>query len=131
MMVHPPSLHATRQRRAFVHRLPWREQSQRCCLGCCGTLECDQRHVLGCIASLPYIKPVAFRCSDAKNDHALPSGAPGDWDAIFDGYKAAVDFPSCLVWKQLMQKYPDAKVLLTVRDPDKWCVRGGGGSSGA
>lgn len=47
------------------------------------------------------------------------NGRP-DWDAIFDGYQAMVDHPGCAYWRQLMDYYPDAKVLHTVRDPDKW-----------
>jgi hypothetical protein len=47
------------------------------------------------------------------------NGKP-DWDAIFDGYAAMVDHPGCAYWRELMDFYPDAKVLHTVRDPDKW-----------
>lgn len=43
-----------------------------------------------------------------------------DWDAIFDGYAATVDNPGCNYWKELAAHYPDAKVILTVRDADKW-----------
>ncbi len=43
-----------------------------------------------------------------------------DWDKIFDGYSATVDNPGCNYWKQLTDYYPDAKVILTVRDADKW-----------
>jgi hypothetical protein len=43
-----------------------------------------------------------------------------DWNAIFDGYQAMVDHPGCAYWRELMDFYPDAKVLHTVRDPDKW-----------
>lgn len=50
---------------------------------------------------------------------AAGDGRP-DWDAIFDGYEAMVDHPGCGYWRQLMDHYPDAKVLHTVRDPDKW-----------
>ncbi|MFT4248809.1 MAG: sulfotransferase [Pseudomonas sp.] len=46
-------------------------------------------------------------------------GAP-DWDAIFDGYAATVDYPGCCFWRELMQRYPDAGVVLTLRDPDDW-----------
>jgi len=42
------------------------------------------------------------------------------WDAIFDGYGSMVDHPGCSFWRELMAHYPDAKVLHTVRDPDKW-----------
>jgi hypothetical protein len=50
---------------------------------------------------------------------AAGDGRP-DWDAIFDGYASMVDHPGCMYWRQLAQHYPDAKVLHTVRDPDKW-----------
>ena len=33
---------------------------------------------------------------------------------------AGVDFPMSLYWKDLAKMYPNAKVLLTVRDPRKW-----------
>jgi len=44
----------------------------------------------------------------------------GDWDAIFDGYQACVDFPACTHWRTLMEVYPEAKVLLSVRDAGRW-----------
>ena len=47
-------------------------------------------------------------------------GKPVDWDALFTGYQATVDWPACNFYAQLLVHYPDAKVLLTVRDPDKW-----------
>lgn len=50
---------------------------------------------------------------------AAGEGRP-DWDAIFDGYQAMVDHPGCAYWRELMAYYPDAKVLHTVRDPDRW-----------
>ena len=43
-----------------------------------------------------------------------------DWEAIFDGYQAMVDHPGCRFWRELMDYYPDAKVIHTVRDPDRW-----------
>jgi len=47
------------------------------------------------------------------------SGAP-DWPAIFAGYGAAVDFPTAAFWRELADFYPDAKVILSLRDPEKW-----------
>lgn len=47
------------------------------------------------------------------------NGKP-DWDAIFDGFHATVDFPSCSSYQALAAHYPDAKVVLTVRDPERW-----------
>jgi hypothetical protein len=43
-----------------------------------------------------------------------------DWDEIFKGYKATVDFPACLFYRELSEKYPNAKVILSVRDADAW-----------
>ena len=48
------------------------------------------------------------------------TGGPVDWDQVFDGYGAAVDAPAYLAWRDLMIAYPDAKVVLTVRDADSW-----------
>jgi hypothetical protein len=50
---------------------------------------------------------------------SVADGAP-DWDAIFDGYAATTDYPACAYWRTLADLYPDAKVLLSVRDPDSW-----------
>ncbi|MGD8324237.1 MAG: sulfotransferase [Gammaproteobacteria bacterium] len=47
------------------------------------------------------------------------SGKP-DWDAIFDGYQSTTDYPACSYWRELAAYYPDARVILTVRDPDRW-----------
>lgn len=43
-----------------------------------------------------------------------------DWDAIFKDYHSMVDYPGAAHWKAIADYYPDAKVLHTVRDPDKW-----------
>ncbi len=51
---------------------------------------------------------------------AAADGQPVDWKALFQGYQAAVDWPACRFYAQLMDVFPDAKVLLTVRDPEKW-----------
>ena len=33
---------------------------------------------------------------------------------------ATVDYPACTFWHQIADRYPEAKVILTVRDPDSW-----------
>jgi len=48
------------------------------------------------------------------------------WDEIYDGYQAAVDFPSSAYYKELLAHYPDAKVVLTVRDFDGWYASASG-----
>jgi Sulfotransferase domain len=44
----------------------------------------------------------------------------GDWDQIFDGFEATVDWPGGFFYSELAERYPDAKVLLSVRDPESW-----------
>lgn len=46
---------------------------------------------------------------------ALAGGSP-DWDAVFDGYIAAVDWPASHFWRELSAAKPDALILLSVRD---------------
>lgn len=43
-----------------------------------------------------------------------------DYDTMLKGFTAVVDFPGALFYKELMEKYPNAKVILTARDPEKW-----------
>ena len=46
---------------------------------------------------------------------ALAGGTP-DWEALLDGYVAAVDWPAAMFWRELSEAYPDALVLLSVRE---------------
>jgi len=48
-----------------------------------------------------------------------------EWDRVFSGssipaYCSVVDFPACCYYRELMDYYPNSKVILTVRDPDRW-----------
>lgn len=61
-----------------------------------------------------------------KNPQHVPywrgamDGEAVNWHEFLDDYQAIVDFPGCLYYKELMQAYPEAKVILTYRDPEKW-----------
>lgn len=52
-------------------------------------------------------------------DGALEYGND-DWHGYFSEYVACVDSPSAYFWKELMEAYPDAKILLSLRDVDSW-----------
>ena len=41
-----------------------------------------------------------------------------DWDELFRGFHATVDWPSARWWREIAAHFPDAKVLLSVRDPE-------------
>ncbi len=43
-----------------------------------------------------------------------------NWEEIYKGFGACLDFPSCNYYQELMKSYPDAKVILTVRDDESW-----------
>jgi hypothetical protein len=51
---------------------------------------------------------------------AAARGKSVDWNKILGGYRATTDWPACSFYEELMQRYPDAKVILTVRDPNRW-----------
>lgn len=51
---------------------------------------------------------------------AAARGEKVDWVSFMSGWGAAVDFPSALYYRALMEAFPDAKVILSVRDPDAW-----------
>lgn len=55
----------------------------------------------------------------AKHDNADGSRTV-DWDWVLEGYNAAVDFPSGHFWEEIAANYPDAKIILTTRDPRRW-----------
>ncbi|MFC3069270.1 sulfotransferase family protein [Phenylobacterium soli] len=50
---------------------------------------------------------------------AAADGRP-DWPAIFEGYASAVDWPTATFYEELAAAYPEAKVILTERDPESW-----------
>jgi len=52
---------------------------------------------------------------------AIAAGAPADWETVFAGYAATVDWPACNYYHELMAAYPEAKVILSRRaDADDW-----------
>lgn len=58
-------------------------------------------------------------------DHAPAwlAGNNGDASALrapLAGYGATVDWPGCVLWRELADLYPDAKVVLSVRPPQRW-----------
>lgn len=43
-----------------------------------------------------------------------------DWQKIFAGYNSTVDWPNATFYAELAAAYPQAKVILTERDPQAW-----------
>ena len=43
-----------------------------------------------------------------------------DWETLFSGYGATVDWPSTYFWRELANYYPDSKIILTHRPTQSW-----------
>jgi hypothetical protein len=61
-----------------------------------------------------------FRLNHAAVWNRAFSGEAMDWEQVFEGFQSAVDWPSAAFYREHAELWPDAKVILTVRDPDSW-----------
>jgi hypothetical protein len=43
-----------------------------------------------------------------------------DWDSVYAGFENAVDWPTASFFRELYDRYPDAKFILSTRDPETW-----------
>lgn len=65
-----------------------------------------------------------FEISD--NEELLPEweaivrGESRNWDTAFKGYHSQVDWPGATYWRELIEYYPEAKVVLSVRPVEGW-----------
>lgn len=70
-----------------------------------------------------------FHMFDVVDDERRPRqweeivcvGRSPDREAVFDGYAAAVDGPCAIYHRRLKEVFPQAKMILTVRDAERWC----------
>ncbi len=51
---------------------------------------------------------------------AIAAGGAANWDKTFGGFNACVDWPSAFYWRQISGHWPEAKILLTLRDSEGW-----------
>lgn len=64
---------------------------------------------------------INYRRGDADMwNNYLEGKSDMDWHKLFTGYEAVVDAPSYFYFKEIMEAFPDIKVILTTRDPEKW-----------
>jgi Sulfotransferase domain len=52
--------------------------------------------------------------------HRLAFTESMDWDLLFRDFTATVDWPAARWWREIAAHYPDAKVLLSVREEEGW-----------
>lgn len=50
----------------------------------------------------------------------LARGDASDWRPMLKGYASTVDWPTTYFWKDLAAANPEAKIILTLRDPEAW-----------
>lgn len=51
---------------------------------------------------------------------SVVAGATPNWDLLLGGYNSCVDWPSAHFWPQLIEAFPEAKVILTWRSAESW-----------
>jgi hypothetical protein len=66
-------------------------------------------HMVNVLANLPLV-----------DDWQAALDGHGDLAKTLDGFESTVDWPGGYFYKELLELYPDAKVLHSVRDPHKW-----------
>lgn len=69
-----------------------------------------------------HMEEVIKHPSHLKRWADVMKGGTADWEALFKGYQSATDWPAAAYYIDLMTAYPDAKIILTVRDPERWHV---------
>ncbi|VAW33747.1 hypothetical protein MNBD_CHLOROFLEXI01-3779, partial [hydrothermal vent metagenome] len=67
-----------------------------------------------------HMEEVIKRPSHVKMWQQIGHNQPVPWEAIFGSFQATVDFPASGFYRELLDRYPDAKVVHTVRDPERW-----------
>lgn len=68
-----------------------------------------------------------YHMLDVMQDHArarawlaAARSPQPDWASLFAGFSSTVDWPGAAYWRELLDAYPRAKAILTVRDPQRW-----------
>jgi hypothetical protein len=51
---------------------------------------------------------------------AAARGQRDAWRVPLRGYRSTTDWPAVAFWRELVEAYPDARVILTTRDADEW-----------
>lgn len=61
------------------------------------------------------------RPADTEAWERAVAGEPVAWDSLLGDFRATVDFPASLFWREILAANPDAVVLLSSRDsPETW-----------
>ena len=50
----------------------------------------------------------------------IAAGRPARWNDIFREYRSIASFPAWALYKEMLARFPEARVVLTVRDKEQW-----------
>ena len=67
-----------------------------------------------------HMKEVMLNTDQAEWFSQASKGVEVDWHEVFNKYSSAVDWPAAAYYQELAESFPDAKIVLGVRDPDAW-----------
>ena len=67
-----------------------------------------------------HMKEVMLNNDQAEWFSQASKGVEVDWHEVFNKYSSAVDWPAAAYYQELADSFPDAKIVLGVRDPDAW-----------
>lgn len=61
-----------------------------------------------------------FNHPDHSDLWSAAADGNADWEKLFAGYASTVDWPSTYFWRELADRYPEAKIILTYRSTESW-----------
>ena len=67
-----------------------------------------------------HMKEVMLNNAQAEWFSQASRGIEVDWQKIFKKYSSAVDWPAAAYYQELADTFPEAKIVLGIRDPDTW-----------
>ena len=67
-----------------------------------------------------HMKEVMLNNDQAEWFSQASKGVEVDWHEVFNKYSSAVDWPAAAYYQELADSFPNAKIVLGVRDPDAW-----------
>ena len=67
-----------------------------------------------------HMEEVFKRTTHIQAWHDVAHGKKVNWPDLFEDFQATVDFPASVCYQELLAAFPEAKVIHTVRDPERW-----------
>jgi hypothetical protein len=69
---------------------------------------------------MPHLYPLWTEALEARYLHTGKDYTRADYDKLFDGFNVSCNIPGTLVAAELIMAYPEAKVVVSTRDVDRW-----------